>query len=107
MLENEKSAIKSRVRDNFSVTSILIIIANSGVTENSSRAKFDSGFLSSQQPLHRLSAVPLPLHGAGKRAYRFYMYYQLNSIIKLSTTKLNLITLLTYECNSALLRTYA
>ena len=79
-LKNQ-SVAKAIFRDNFSVTSILIVIANSGVTENSSRAKFDNGFFSSQQPLHRLSAVPLPLHGAGKRAYRFYMHYQLNSII--------------------------
>ena len=31
------------------------------MTENSSRAEFDSGFFSSQQPLHRLSAVPFSL----------------------------------------------
>ena len=79
-LKNQ-SVAEVRFRDNFSVTSILIVIANSSVTENSSREKFDSRLFSSQQPLHRLSAVPLPLHGAGKRAYRFYMYYQLNSII--------------------------
>ena len=64
-LKNQ-SVAEVRFRDNFSVTSILIVIAISGVTENSSRAKFDSGFFSFQQPLHRLSAVPLPLHGAGK-----------------------------------------
>ena len=60
------SAVKSYFRDSFSVTSIFIVIAIFSVTENSSRAEFDSGFLSSQQPLHRLSAVPLPLHGGGK-----------------------------------------
>ena len=53
-LKNQ-SVAEVRFRDNFSVTSILIIIANSGVTENSSRTEFDSGFFSSQQPLRRLS----------------------------------------------------
>ena len=69
-LKNQ-SVAEVRFRDNFSVTSILIVIANSSVTENSSRAKFDSRLFSSQQPLHRLSAVPLPLHRGGKRATAF------------------------------------
>ena len=108
-LKNQ-SVAEVRFRDNFSVTSIFIVTAIFSVTENSSRAEFDSGFFSFQQPLrfatlstsrcgsvtrgsdsppgcHSLPLARLrlrlayPLHGAGKRAYRFYMHYQLNSII--------------------------
>ena len=59
-LKNQ-SVAEVRFRDNFSVTSILVVTAIFSVTENSSRAKFDSGFFSFQQPLHRLSAVPFSL----------------------------------------------
>ena len=50
------SAVKSYFRDSFSITSIFIVTAIFSVSENSSRAEFDSGFLSSQQPL-RLAAL--------------------------------------------------
>ena len=79
-LKNQ-SVAKVRFRDNFSVTSILIVIANSSVTENSSRAKFDSGFFSSQQPLRHGKPCHLPLHRGGKHTRRFYMHYQRNSIL--------------------------
>ena len=46
-LKNQ-SVAEVRFRDNFSVTSILIVIANSSVTENSSREKFDSRLFSSK-----------------------------------------------------------
>ena len=59
-LKNQ-SVAEVRFRDNFSVTSILVVTAIFSVTENSSRAEFDSGFFSFQQPLHRLSAVPFSL----------------------------------------------
>ena len=65
-----KSNIKSRFRDNFSVTSILIIIANSGVTENSSRAKFDSEFLSFQQPLRHGKPCPFSLRLGHSRLWQ-------------------------------------
>ena len=78
---NITSAIKSRSRDNFSVTSILIVTAIFSVTENSSRAEFDSRFFSSQQPLRRLSRyaaqwVPTPLHRGGFCACKFSVHYQ-------------------------------
>ena len=45
------SDIKSRFRDNFSVTSILIVTTIFSVTKNSSRAEFDNRLFSFQQPL--------------------------------------------------------
>ena len=63
MLENEKSAIKSRVRDNFSVTSIFIVTAIFSVTENSSRAEFDNRLFSFQQPLRFAALSTSPYTG--------------------------------------------
>ena len=103
---------------------------NSRMAENSSRIKFDERFFSSQQPLrfaalstsrcgsvtrgsdsppgcHSLPLARLrlrlayPLHGAGKRAYRFYMHYQRNSILFcLSGYDFALLT----HCTSTILR---
>ena len=107
LLETEKSAAKFRVRDNFSVTSILTVTAIFSVTENSSRAKFDSGFFSFQQPLrfaalstsrcgsvtrgsdsppgcHSLPLARLrlrlayPLHRGGFHTREFSVHYQLD-----------------------------
>ena len=124
------SAVKSYFRDNFSVTSILIVTANFSVTENSSRAEFDNRLFSFQQPLrfaalstsrcgsvtrgsdsppgcHSLPLARLrlrlayPLHGAVKRAYRFYMHYRRNSILFcLSGYDFALLT----HCTSTILR---
>ena len=56
-LKNQ-SVAKVRFRDNFSVTSILIVTAIFSVTENSSRAEFDSDFLVSNSPSASLRSAP-------------------------------------------------
>ena len=75
------SAVKSYFRDNFSVTSILIVTANFSVTENSSRAEFDNRLFSFQQPLRFAALSTSPYTGEAFTCGIYTSHYQHNSIL--------------------------
>ena len=80
-LKNQ-SVAEVRFRDIFSVTSILIVIANSGVTETPSRAKFDSEFLGSQQPLRFAALSTSPYTGEAFTRGIYTLHYRLDFALR-------------------------